>query len=164
MRRLFLVRHASASMNHDGGSDFDRSLNQRGKRDAAAIGRLLAGMKMNPAAILASSARRAVETAKLLATEIDYLVEQITFDDSMYLAGSGYLLELIQRLDGRLPSAMLLGHNPGFTALINKLGDRQVENLPTCGIYCVEFDTNSWQHVGLQKGKCRFFESPENVN
>ena len=58
MKTLLLLRHAKSSRKDDDLDDHDRPLNQRGKRDAPRMGRLLRDEKLLPDLILTSSAKR----------------------------------------------------------------------------------------------------------
>src|SRR5580658_6810616 len=62
MRRLILFRHAKAEPRGPGEDDFDRPLNERGREDAAIIGRALADQGHRPDLALVSPARRTTET------------------------------------------------------------------------------------------------------
>jgi len=59
MKTLVLVRHAKSSWSDPSLEDKDRPLNERGKRDAPAMGKRLADAGVKPDLILSSSARRA---------------------------------------------------------------------------------------------------------
>ena len=62
MQRLILFRHGKAEAQSASGGDFDRQLEPRGVREAAAMGRLLAGKALAPDVVLVSAAaRRLVE-------------------------------------------------------------------------------------------------------
>src|SRR5688572_11635776 len=64
--RVFLLRHAeSAIPNVFHGAESDVDLSPRGRRQAAAIARVLAPLQ--PAAVVSSAMRRAVETARPIA-------------------------------------------------------------------------------------------------
>ena len=62
MKTLTLLRHAKAERDSPDGSDFARSLNERGRRDAARMGRGNARLGLRFDWVLASPARRVVET------------------------------------------------------------------------------------------------------
>ncbi|MGN6103923.1 MAG: SixA phosphatase family protein [Kofleriaceae bacterium] len=70
--RIFLVRHGDAVPEEDAGSDRDRWLSPRGREAARILGRLLREQRLEPDAILSSPLPRAVQTAELLASSLDY--------------------------------------------------------------------------------------------
>jgi phosphohistidine phosphatase len=70
--RIYLVRHGEAVPEEDAGSDRDRWLAARGRESARVLGRLLREHGVTPDAILTSPLPRAVQTAELLASSLDY--------------------------------------------------------------------------------------------
>ena len=161
MKTLYIVRHAKSSWKEMNMPDFERPLNPRGKQDAPLMGRRLASFGICPDYLVSSSAKRALATANLLAAELGYPVPRIVQDRELYLAEPGYLLDTIRGFDNQHGSAMLLGHNPGLTTLANHLGDLPADNIPTCGVYCIDFEVREWRDCGREKGRCRFFEYPK---
>jgi phosphohistidine phosphatase len=71
--RIYLVRHGDAVPEEDAGSDRDRWLSPKGREAVRVLGRLLREHGVTPDAILSSPLPRAVQTAELLATSLDYL-------------------------------------------------------------------------------------------
>src|SRR5690606_6412988 len=70
MKTLFLVRHAKAVPPQPGLPDHDRTLNDRGRRDAPEMGRRIAQRGVLPNLMITSTAARARTTAQLLAAEL----------------------------------------------------------------------------------------------
>lgn len=162
MKTLYLIRHAKSSWKDGGLRDFERPLNKRGKRDAPEMGQRLKGNKVKADVIISSSAKRAFKTAKIIAREIGYPVKKIVKKESVYLADVPTLIKVIRKISDKHQQAMLFGHNPGLTMLANFLvNGQQVENIPTCGIFCVEFEINSWKEVDQGIGNIRFFDYPK---
>lgn len=161
MKRLYLIRHAKSSWSNPDVGDFDRSLNDRGKRDAPEMGRRLKESKVEPELILSSPAKRARKTAKIVAKEINFPKKHIMTDESIYLAGVSTLLEVIRHIDDALHQVILVGHNPGLTDLADYLTNCQIDNIPTCGIFCMDFDIRSWKEVAKGEGKFVFFDYPK---
>jgi phosphohistidine phosphatase len=71
--RIYLVRHGDAVPEEEAGSDRDRWLSPRGREATRVLGRLLREQAVAPDAILSSPLPRAVQTAELLASSLDYL-------------------------------------------------------------------------------------------
>jgi len=70
---IYLVRHGDAVPEEEAGSDRDRWLSSRGREATRLLGRLLREQAVAPDMILSSPLPRAVQTAELLATSLDYL-------------------------------------------------------------------------------------------
>ena len=162
MKRLYLIRHAKSSWDDPDLSDIDRPLNKRGKKDAPIMGeRLKNEHKAKPDLIISSPAKRAIRTARVIAKEIGYSKEKIEIKDSLYASGVTAMLNVIHYLDDSLDEVMLFGHNPDLTSLANHLSNQHVDNIPTCGIFCVDFDLKSWQDVKKGKGIFKFLDYPK---
>ncbi len=56
---------------------------------------------------------------------------------------------------------MLFGHNPDFTTLANTLTGQRVGHVPTCSIFCADFDVPSWSDVVPGAGEVVFFDYPK---
>jgi phosphohistidine phosphatase len=160
MKTLYLVRHAKSSWSVPGLSDRDRPLNDRGLRDAPKMGKRLAKLDAKPDVILSSPARRALETARLIAGKLDLRLEDIRVDDRLYAAEADDLLRVIRELDDKAKSAMLVGHNPEMTELAQRLSDRII-CMPTCAIAVFAFDTTSWPSAGKEKPARVEFYTPK---
>jgi len=144
-RRLTLVRHAKASTEPRGGSrDFERPLAPRGEQDAARMGERLARAGVMPDRIVASTARRAAQTADAVARAIGYPTRDIERNDAVYMASRRELVERVEATDASVRHLLLVGHNPGMSELWGWLtGDLRTE-LPTCGIARLELETPAW--------------------
>lgn len=161
MKRLYLIRHAKSSWRILNPEDSDRPLNKRGKKDAPYMGQRLKQHHVLPDLILSSPAKRALKTAKIIAKEIGYAKGRIVVKDSLYLEGSAALLQAVQDVDDAHQQLMLFSHNPAITALAQSLSGVQVDNIPTCGIFCIDFDVASWKEVSPGNGTFIFFDYPK---
>ena len=163
MKTLYIVRHAKSSWKFPELSDFDRPLNKRGKRDAPEMGRRFAKKNIFPGLILSSPAKRAFKAAKAIAKAIDYPENKIKTDMDIYHASASSLLRILQSQNDSISSLMIFGHNPGFTSLANMLANDNVYNIPTTGVYVVEFDVDNWSLVAERSGRKIFFDFPKNL-
>lgn len=161
MKRLYLVRHAKSSWKNPELTDFDRPLNKRGKRDAPIMGQRLRRAGERPDLIISSPAKRAAKTAKVLAGEIAYPRENISWVDELYGAGAQTLFEIVTDLDDSVSRVMLVAHNPGLTFFAEFLTGIAIENIPTSGVFAIDFDTSSWRDIHEAEGKPAFFDFPK---
>ncbi len=161
LRRVTLLRHAKSSWDTPGHADHDRPLNKRGKRDAPIMGKRLLERGARPSLILSSTAKRARETAKLVAAEINYPREFIQSEAALYLATPEKILSVIATQDDNFHDLLVIGHNPGMTELAAQLSGRPIGNLPTAGVVCVEFKLNDWSELGSKKGNLLYFDYPK---
>lgn len=159
-RALTLIRHAKSSWKDVDCADFDRPLNKRGKRDAPAMARRLLESGLQPDYWVASPARRARRTAEEMAGAFALAPDAIHWEERIYEASSATLLDLVQGLAPQWRDVFLFGHNPGLTSLANLLGDRPIDNLPTCGVYRLQFSAASWQEIRPGAGRCVLLTTP----
>lgn len=157
---LIIVRHAKSSWKHPELSDFERPLNKRGKRDAPFMGEKLSDKNVSPDLILASPAKRAFITAKIISEKVKYPADKIAFNKNIYEASVNDLLKIINDIDEHRKSVMLVGHNPGLTSLNNFLTNRFIDNIPTCGIVSIIFNCK-WQEVDEASGEVDYFIYPK---
>lgn len=139
-------------------ADIDRPLNNRGKDDAPIMGRRLRDRGVVPDLVITSPAKRARRTTKEIAGAMGYEGD-VDVVDSIYGGGAGEIIRVAQSIDESVTSLMVVGHNPDMTELANVLTDFEIDNVPTCAIFGVEFDC--WSNVGMALGRFQFFDYPK---
>jgi phosphohistidine phosphatase len=164
MKILTLIRHAKSSWKEPSLPDWDRPLNRRGRRDAPLMGQRLAERGAYADLVISSPAVRALATAEAIAVEIEYPWTEIVVDERLYEADLFEWLEVIQDLDDALDRVMCVGHNPGLTELVNYLSPDRIDNVPTCGIVELRFDTQRWALVGNLEPTGVEFDCPKRVS
>jgi phosphohistidine phosphatase len=97
LKTLLLIRHAKSDWNDPLLKDFDRPLNERGKKDAPEMGQRLIDKKIKIDAFISSPAKRAKKTAELIAKEYDIRKDDIIFMDQLYHAEPAAFLEVISQ-------------------------------------------------------------------
>jgi phosphohistidine phosphatase len=158
---LYLVRHAKSGWEHPGLADRERPLNRRGELDAPRMGRRMTEREARPELIVSSPAVRALTTAQTIAGELGFPPGDVVVDERIYGAGAAELLEVIREFDDRFGCAMLTGHNPDLTDLVYKLTRTDLLNVPTCGVVCVGFETETWSDVGGATARLLDFDYPK---
>ena len=86
-------------------------------------GRLIAEHDLVPERIVSSTAERARTTAELAAAEFDEDVE-IETTRHLYGAPPDEYIEVAEERGGEAERLMVVGHNPGITALVTRLTER----------------------------------------
>jgi phosphohistidine phosphatase len=158
MKTLFLLRHAKSSWKEADISDFDRPLNERGRRAAPFMGRLLRKRGFCPDLIVSSPAKRAHNTAKLVQEAGEFNVP-LLFDDRIYEASTSTLLYVASETDDAVNSLMLLGHNPGIEGLIRILTG-QAEPMPTATVAVIDLAMDVWKDIASGRGTLRAIIRP----
>lgn len=165
MKTLYIIRHAKSSWDNPGQPDFERGLNDRGKRDAPRMGKRLKEKEIHPHVMLSSPAKRAYATAKRIAKVLNYPKKSIKTESQLYHAGEDVLLSSVQSINDKHEIAFLFGHNPGLTEFVNALAetDPGIDNIPTCGIVAFKLAVDSWKQVTWHSAKLAFFDYPKAV-
>lgn len=162
MKYLYIIRHAKSSWKKPLLPDFQRPLKKRGIRDAKFMGKWLRKHKHIPDVIVSSPAVRARQTAELIAGEIKIPLTSLHFDDSIYDAHLADLFSIVTGQKADICSLALIGHNPVLTDFANLLTQNvHLQNIPTCGIWAVQFRVERWSDIQEDCGQFLFFEYPK---
>ncbi len=164
MKTLYLHRHAKSSWDHEYLTDFERPLNRRGLRDAPESGKKLAARGEKIDVFISSPAERAITTARAVVEALGVSEMEIAEEQSLYLPAVHSILNVVNSIDDKFGSAMLFGHNPGFSEAVGYFTGQHTDNLPTAGVVKIEFPFDSWKLVSAQTGALIFIDFPKNAN
>ncbi len=143
-KALLLMRHAKSSWKEPL-PDHDRPLKKRGRRDAPKIGHFLRRKKLVPQLILTSTARRAVETASLVAEACGYEGE-IVQDARLYHAELETILEILRELDEAYERVLVVSHNPEIEMWVEHLAGEAV-HMPTAALAYILLPLRHWAEL-----------------
>jgi len=145
-------------------TDISRPLAERGKRDAHRIGERLRDQQLRPALILTSPADRALQTAQIVASAVNYPQESIALDRRLYLAEPATIVEIIAAQDAALETLLVVGHNPGLTDLVHRLlPDFDVDDLPTGAVAGIDYAAaTAWARVEGAAATLSYYDFPKN--
>ena len=161
MKKLFLIRHAKSSWDYEELTDFERPLNERGRRDAQFMPKILIQQDLSPDLVITSPANRAITTAKYFCDSLGYFFNNIRVEPKLYGTGNDAILSVIQNIDNSFNNVILFAHNPGLTDLTNSLLNKRIDNVPTCGIVCLNLSIDSWNELSKDNSELIFFEYPK---
>ena len=161
MKTLVLIRHAKSSWDAPGLSDFDRPLNERGKKDAPEMAKRLKE-KIDIDLFVCSPAKRARKTAKLFAEEYGVKKEDISLADDLYSATIPAFQKTVGELNNKYTAVALFSHNPGITEFANSLTNVRIDDMPTCSVFAVHADIDKWESFSNAEKKFLFFDYPKN--
>lgn len=164
MKTLILVRHAKSSWLHPELDDFERPLNERGKKDAPEMAQRLHSKKLPIDLFVSSAARRTRKTAFIFAEEFGLGRTDVQLLPELYHASGDKLLEVIRNFPDDRSAAVIFAHNPGITALSNQLSHVKVDHFPTCALYAVRANVSAWAAFPLFDNEFLFFDYPRAVN
>ena len=160
MKTLYLTRHAKSSWTNPRLTDFNRPLNNRGKRDAPFMGEVLMDKKIKIGLIICSPAKRTRKTAIVIAEKLGYPENKIIYNEDLYEATLDTIIKILNKIDEKFDSVMIFGHNPGLTLLNNYVSDHYLDNIPTCGIVALQF-YKEWSELDKNTCKFQFIEYPK---
>jgi len=145
---LYIMRHAKSDWSGPQTSDFERPINKRGTKNAMRIGQWMNENNHIPQKIISSPALRAKETIELVTEQISkFNLEDLTYEDELYLAGFTQLIEFINTYKDKVQSLMLVGHNPGIENLVNYLCDKSGDKetiVTTANLFIFKFSSDSF--------------------
>ena len=160
-RYLYLLRHAQSIEKQPGDSDKERDLTSVGVREALLIGNYLLKEKTVFDQVLASTAKRADATARLIADAMKSGAEQITNQEALYDASTRTLFQFIQHLEDAYHSVLCVGHNPSISYLAESFTRAEIGDMPSGGLAIIKFNVNSWKEVSQGNGELQNFVHPK---
>lgn len=162
-KSLLIVRHAKSSWDDISQKDFERPLNDRGKKDAPAMAKRLQKEKAVVLdAMISSPAKRAFTTAKFFAEVFDVKKKNIIEWPELYEASIDKFYKAVASLNDDYTSVALFSHNPGITAFTNSLTNARIDDMPTCAVFALNILSNSWKDFETAEKEFWFFDYPKN--
>ncbi len=132
--RLWIIRHAKSSWAQPRQTDFERDLNQRGKRDGTNMANWLGEQQEPPTWLWTSDAVRALATADFVANGFNLTPDQVQSNHNLYHGTPDDVAAVLQQTPTEHRCVAVVAHNPGLTYLVNLLaGYKVTDNLPTFG-------------------------------
>jgi phosphohistidine phosphatase len=113
---LTLLRHAKSDWGDRGTRDFDRTLNDRGRRAARVIGGYLARERLGFDHVVASPAERVRQTIAGVEEGLGRALAP-RWEQRIYVASAAMLFDLAAALPAGAEHVLLVGHNPGLEDL-----------------------------------------------
>lgn len=174
MKRLLLLRHAKTEPAAPGMEDHDRELMARGREDAPKLGRYIRKQGYAPDTIVASTARRTVQTVELASDALPE-TRRIDYLEALYLAEPEVILSIIRLAPDRSASLMVVGHNPGLEQVASLLAREPVkrkekdrfdlieEKFPTAALAVLDFDVPRWRDIAEAGGMLADFVRPRDL-
>ncbi len=168
MKYLGLLRHAKSDWDDVGKRDFDRGLNNRGRKGARLIGRHISERGVEWDLLLASPAERVRQTlvAALPDTEPQW-------DERLYLASAETILDVVRDHGARADAVLVAGHNPGLQEVLfalvppaaeNGMFDQAATKYPTASFAAFELDIDDWADLRPACGRLVHFVRPRDLD
>ncbi len=162
LRELILLRHAKSDWKDESLDDIDRPLSERGRKNAAKVGKWVLQHNLTPNLILTSPARRAQQTLRRICNECG---SETRIIDELYNAE----LETLQAILAGAPEVerlMIIGHNPGLERLFNFLNkhteEAETHLFPTASLAHFVLP-DDWQDLQSGDGRLIQFIRPKEI-
>ncbi|WP_373515440.1 histidine phosphatase family protein [Persicitalea sp.] len=162
-KTLLLLRHAKAEDQSQMFKDFDRELTSRGIMDAARMGHYLKTQGIAVDAIKTSGAARTYQTAKIVAEQLKFEVDNIESVDKIYSGGPQAYLATINATPNAVNTLLLSGHNPDISYLAEYLTNADVGSMQKCSMAIIVFDDQSWAEISGKTGKLDKLVTPDDL-
>jgi phosphohistidine phosphatase len=164
MKTLYIVRHAKSSWDFPDLPDVERPVIEEGIFKTKKIAIELKKRNVSVDLIISSHTKRALETAKMIATGIYFPVEKIEVSKDIYEVGMDDVFDMIFEVNNDVQSLMIVGHNPTFTQIANYFLQEEIDIIPTSGVISIDFETNNWADIKKAKHKINFILFPKMLN
>ncbi|WP_235296073.1 SixA phosphatase family protein [Portibacter marinus] len=161
MKKIIFIRHAKSSWNSGASTDFDRPLNDRGRRDAPIMANKLKDIIPEVDGIIKSPSRRTNQTAEFFIDAFGLNEQQVISERALYHSSLSTIMDHVQSLPAEWNTVLLFAHNPGMTYIAEYFGMYDVENVPTCGMTLVESNVKDWAALNNENSKIIAFEYPK---
>jgi phosphohistidine phosphatase len=170
MKTLTLLRHAKSGWDDPVSRDFDRPLNPRGRKAARTVGLEMKAQGLAFDLVLASPARRVIETLEEVA--VSYGALDARYDERLYLASIATLLEIVRSAPDEAERLLLVGHNPGLEEIALHLSSGGGTGLrgeiemkyPTGTVAEIALPLERWAEVKEGAGKIERFIRPRDLD
>lgn len=154
MAELILMRHAAAVPAAAGVSDFERPLASRGRAAAVLAARRLSASGAHVDRLLYSSARRARETALIVARELALDPAALHALEELYAANPDAIRAAIQRNHADATTLLVVGHNPGISDFGRELTKGlSPEQLATAAYWRVPLGADHWGVIDTRRSR-----------
>lgn len=164
-KRLILIRHAKSSWDAPF-DDHSRTLNDRGRSSATALGTYLKMRGDCPDTVYCSDAARTIETTERIVAAMG-AAPTIHRIGKMYNGSAPALWNVLRKAEGDVVA--LVAHNPGIAFfaedLVNKAPNHpRFLDYPTCATLVCDFPTNDWAEAVSRSGQVIDFVVPKDLN
>ena len=175
MKTLILLRHAKSDWSasdhiENYKNDISRPLSPRGYKTCQTISKFFEVKKTRVDLVEYSSARRAVETFKLVKNSLIFSVSRE--NSELYTFESGRLMQLIATRPDNVSALLVIGHNPAIENLVCKLIPTDTKSTdfillrakyPTGALAFLRLNIQAWREITENCGTLTKFVRPKDL-
>ena len=158
LRKIILLRHAKSSWKDPSLRDFDRPLSKRGMKDTKLMKVHVASLVREVDEIYSSPSIRTRQTIIQIAPEFS----RVNYVESLYLGDVSIVLSLLESIQTRIKTVMIVGHNPCIEETMAIIWKKPVEKFPTCAAAVFSLQ-NGWGRTATPVGNLEKFVKPRDL-
>lgn len=152
LRTILLCRHAETLDAYLLQPDFERELTLRGNQQAQQTGQWIREKFQKVDMLLASPARRASATARIIAARLYVEEDHISYNPELYNAREAQLLQCLASLPANINTVLLVAHNPGITRLARDLSNEHISYMEPAAVMVISLKLDAWQDIYTTTG------------
>ncbi|WP_421876987.1 SixA phosphatase family protein [Marinoscillum sp.] len=149
VKKLFLLRHGHAASGYNM-KDMERPLTEVGIEGVTLLSDKLNSINFQVDESLISPSRRTRQTADLLLKKVD--LGSVEYVDGIYEASTQNLFDILCTVKPSRQSLLMIGHNPGFSYLVEYLIDRRFAGMSPGDMVQIHFDVEGWNEITKGSG------------
>jgi len=154
MKTLCIIRHAKTNKTLN---DLDRELLPIGIERTNKLGKYFSENNYKTDVFYTSFAKRAVQTAQIIAEHIEFPKDKIIAQESLYLTSQEEYFDIILEQSSEVNSIMIVGHNPEITNVAQFFISDIVSYMQTGACYCFNFKTDDWTKIFTAEREVQFY-------
>ena len=166
MKNLFLLRHCEAYHFEENKSDYEKQLNENGRKCARLLKNWFEKNNIVLDYILTSTANRTLTTANIIFSNYENKIYQ---KKELYLCDYKEILQELKILDKNVNSVIIVGHEPSISESLKFLISYCRPDLeyvtkslyPTGGLSVINFNITNWNKIDEKTGILDAFITPQ---
>ena len=166
MKTLFLLRHCETNQFEENINDFEKKLNEKGKKDAILLNKWFIKNNIILDCILTSSASRTLQTTNII---FNSYKEKICEKKELYLCSFKKIIEEIKYIDNKAEKVIVIGHEPSISESLKFLIFNCRPDLdyvtnsiyPSGGLAVLHFNTKNWAQIEEKTATLDAFVTPK---
>jgi phosphohistidine phosphatase len=147
---LYVLRHAEAKPGIGIKGDFLRELTLEGRKQLDRLLGILNKKDFKIDLVLVSPAIRTLQTSEIIGLGFPSDIRKIV--DDIFDAEPQTLLELLNDIKGEIQKVLLIGHNPGISALVAYISGQDYISMKPGMMAIIELQVDDWKMLGGNTG------------
>ncbi|MCC6720615.1 MAG: hypothetical protein IT243_00305 [Bacteroidia bacterium] len=143
MKQLLLIRHVSAENNFFV-PDYMRKLTLEGLNEIESACKIFSKFQFLPDIVNSSSSKRTIQTAKRIAEILNWDIDRILYNQSLYNSKFDSIISEIMFTSNDFNSLVIVAHNPAISDVFNFLNKSHSEMLPKCSFCLFNLKIEDW--------------------